>query len=309
MKNKSIYKGMGQFRFYLFPAMVLLVASGACYSEVCTSPCCAATDYKFNPLLGVRTSITDYAQVEEAGFDYIEEGVHKWLIPDKSDEEFAKNFANFKKSSLPIRACNGFLPTELKSVGPDADHDGILKFAEVAFKRAKKVGVTRFVFGSGGSRKIPEGFSREKAKQQFVDLLKRMGPIARKYDVVICIEPLNKKECNLINYVKQGTEIVRLVNDDNVKVLADFYHMALEDEGPESIIDAGEHLYHCHIAEEEGRMWPGFGKQDFRPYFVALKEIKYEGGISLECKMKDAENDTPAAYKYLKAQIASVNGE
>ena len=79
----------------------------------------------FKPKLGVCTSIMNHEIVAAAGFDYIEEGVRRFLIPDKSEEEFHKNMEILKESKIPIRACNGFLPGSLKSTGPDIKHDEI----------------------------------------------------------------------------------------------------------------------------------------------------------------------------------------
>ncbi len=52
------------------------------------------------------------------------------------------------------------------------------------------------IFGSGGSRKLRDGWPVEKANVQFVALLKKMGPIAQKYGVTVALEQLNSGECN-----------------------------------------------------------------------------------------------------------------
>jgi len=155
----------------------------------------------FSPKLGVCTSIKNHEIVAEAGFDYIEEGVRRFLIPTKSEEEFEKNLAILKESTIPIIACNGFLPGSLKSTGSDIHHEEILMFAETAFRRAEIAGIKIIVFGSSGSREIPEGFDRYIAHEQFVNLLSRMGPIAEKHNVTVVIEPLRLGECNFINRV------------------------------------------------------------------------------------------------------------
>ena len=58
-------------------------------------------------------------------------------------------------------------------------HDDILKFGETAFRRAQMAGVKTIVFGSGGARAIPDGFSREEAKQQFISICKQLAPFAK----------------------------------------------------------------------------------------------------------------------------------
>ena len=134
-----------------------------------------------------------------------------------------------------------------------------------------------------------------------------MGPVAQKHNVVVVIEPLNKKESNIVNTVSEGAEIARAVNHPNIKLLADFYHMALENEGPQALIDAGALIKHCHIAEKERRTTPGVHSDDFTGYFKALKEINYTGAISVECRWSDFEKQIPESIAYLKEQISLVN--
>lgn len=285
----------------LLTAVVLLVSS-----------CCPVFRHShpakpFGPAIGVCTSVSKGGTLNAAGYEYVEEGVQRFLIPNQPEEKFLENYRKLQAAPLPILACNGFLPGSLKSVGPDPKHDEILTFAETAFRRAKISGIKFIVFGSSGSRSIPKGFDVPKAKQQFVSLLKRMGPIAGKYGVVVVIEPLNRSETNFINSLADGAEIVRLVDHPNVKLLADIYHMLRENEPANEIIKAGEYLRHCHIAENKDRGAPGAANEDFTPYFAALKQIGYTGAISVECRWRNFDEETPVVIDYLKQQIAIVN--
>jgi sugar phosphate isomerase/epimerase len=266
---------------------------------------CSSDKAVFAPKLGVCTSIDNANLLKESGYDYTEEAVGRFLIPPESEEKFSEKFSRFQNSEFPILACNSFLPGSLKSTGPETKHDQIIAFADTAFQRANKTGIKYIVFGSSGSRNVPDGFDKTTARQQFIELLKRMGPIAQKHDVVVVIEPLNKKESNIINSVYEGAQIARAVDHPNIKLLADFYHMAVEDEGPQALIEAGPLIKHCHIAEEEGRTAPGVNGDDFTGYFKALKQIGYTGAISIEGRWKAEQ--LPQALAYLKKQIAIVN--
>lgn len=230
--------------------------------------------------------------------------MQKFLVPLESDEKFAENLEQIRNSGFVAYSCNGFLPETLKAVGTQTNHDEILAYAETAFRRAQQAGIKRIAFGSSGSRKIPDGFDESKAHEQFVELLKKLGPIASKYDVVVVIEPLNSKECNLVNTVAEATDIAKQVNHPNIQVLADFYHMMRENESPQSIINAGKMLQHCHIAEKEKRTYPGAEGDDFTPYFKALLQINYAGGISIEGGWGDSLRDNlPAALQTMKTQM------
>ena len=52
------------------------------------------------------------------------------------------------------------------------------------------------MFGSGGARRVPEGFPKEDAFEQFVEFGKRIAPEARAHGLTIAIEPLCRDETN-----------------------------------------------------------------------------------------------------------------
>lgn len=261
---------------------------------------------KFLDRIGISTGIANNEILAAAGYSFVEENVKNFLCPLEADSVFEQKLALLKASKLPVEACNSFLPGNLKAVGPAPLHDDILKFAETAFRRAKMAGVKTIVFGSGGARSIPEGFSHDEAKNQFISLCKKLAPVANKYDVIISLEPLNKKECNFINSVAEGGEIVEAVNHKNFRLLADLYHMLMDNESPANITKYGHLLFHTHLAEKNGRTAPGVNNEDFTPFFKALKEVNYKGRMTIECSWKNLEEQAPNALKVMRGQIASV---
>ena len=261
------------------------------------------TRNNFNPQIGVCTNMNNAVMLSSQGFSYIEESVGNLLMPTKSDEEFRVNLEKSKSTPIPVIACNGFLPSNLKSVGPSAVHDQILKYAEVAFKRAQQVGVKHIVFGSGGSRSIPEGFSKDSAFIQFIRLCKDLGPIAAKYQVILVIEPLNTSEVNFINSVAEGAKIVEATNHPNVKLLADIYHMLRENESPDEIIKYGHLIKHAHVAENNGRAVPGTHNENLSIYYKAFKKIGYKGKISIEGRWENMEMQGRKSIEVMRSQF------
>ena len=250
--------------------------------------------------LGVCTPVENIALLKRYNYVFIQPGVQDFLNPkDPAVPDLQIDF--------PVYACNGFLPAELKAVGPDADHAGIIHYAERAFARAQQAEVGVIVFGSGNSRRIPPGFDRQEAEQQFVDLCIALADLAAGYEVVICLENLNSGETNLVNTVSEALAIARRVDRSNFKLLVDIFHMLREGESPSSIIAAGrEYVCHIDIAEVEGRTAPGVAGDDFRPYLRALRDISYSGKIALECGFTDMETELPAAMKELQHQINTL---
>jgi len=256
--------------------------------------------------LGVCTSYDKADLLKSWGYSFVEENVGRFLIPDAGDNQYAKNVEELHTHKFPIRSYVSFFPGDLKSVGKDTHHEAILKRADLAFQRAKECGSQNIVFGSGGSRRVPEGFDREQAKLQHIELSKKMAQLTDKYGITIAIEPLNRSETNFINSLAEGVEIIEAVNHPRFRLLCDIYHMAKDDEGPDQIIKFGQYITHCHIAEKKNRTAPGVEGDDFRPYLRALKKIKYKGGLSLECRWKDFDNEAKQGVVALQKQLVLV---
>lgn len=235
--------------------------------------------------LGIAASVDRAAELKEAGAQFLVESVPGFLVPDKADDVFAKNLEKLASCPLPILACNSFIrPAHLRCVGADANHDQVLDWATVVFRRLQQAKGKMIVFGSGGSRQLRDGWPKEKADEQFVALLKRMGPIAREHGVTVVVEQLQQRECNYITRIREGAALIRAAGHPNVRLLADFYHMANMGDSPADLASAMDVIVHVEIAEKEKRTVPGVAGDDFRPYFDVLGEHGYTGAVSIEGK-------------------------
>jgi sugar phosphate isomerase/epimerase len=188
----------------------------------------------------------------------------------------------------------------LLCVGPKANHDEVIKQVTVSIRRAGKAGVKTIVFGSSGSRKVPAGWDAGQALDQFVAVLKRMGPIAGDHGVTIAIEPLNAKECNFINRIGEVAEAARRADHPAIRGVADLYHMILGGDTPEDLQKALPFVHHVEIAEPQGRTLPPKNGQDFRAFFRVLHAAKFQGTLSMEGRWADA--DVAPAFAELRKQ-------
>ena len=257
------------------------------------------------PSVGVCGQYKAISQIANWGIDYVEESVKEFLSPVNGEEQFSPPPAKQRKI-LPIPVLNLFLPKKIRSIGRDVDIDKLKKYSEVAFKRASQINTKVIVFGSGGSRQIDSDISRSSAEKQFVEVLRLIGGLASNYGLVIVVEPLNKAECNFINTVGEGIELVKEVEHPNIRLLADFYHMFQEDESPEILRKSGGLIKHVHVAEKDRRTAPGIKGDDFRKYINELLSISYEGAYSLECKWQDFKIELTRGVLELRRQINSL---
>jgi sugar phosphate isomerase/epimerase len=246
--------------------------------------------------VGICTGIVHADTLKAAGADYLEEHVQNLLKPEQPD------FA-FLPVALPVRAANCFLPNALKCVGPAVDTDRLVRYAGVAFQRAQQTGIATVGFGCSKSRQIPDGFPKAKAEEQFVALLRALGPIAGRHGVTLVVEPLNRAECNFINSVPEAAVLAAAARHPNIAVLADFYHMCHDGQTPDDIRQHGTWLRHVHIAEKENRTAPGMAGDDFRPFLKALKQVNYRHAISIEANWGDLPAEAGQAVAELRRQI------
>lgn len=248
--------------------------------------------------LGCCADIEQASAVHATGFDFIECTVVS-LKPEKSNEEFAKVLREFQDSGVPVKTFNVFLPGDLKVVGETVDLDRIKSYLEKALSRVKQIGADTVVFGSGGARSFPEGFPRQRAEEQVLQFLNLAADYAEPLGITIVIEPLNRKESNIINSVPEAVDFAEKVNRKPIQVLADFYHMDEEDEPLENIVSCKEYVKHIHVADT-GRLAPGTGNYPYSEFVDCLKKADYDGRISIECKWNDFENEVVQAIKYLE---------
>ncbi len=252
---------------------------------------------------GCCASIDNAEAVYRAGFDYLEAGVTS-LMPDEDDMAFASVLEKFQASPLPINAFNLFLPRDLKIVGPEIDQARVQQYVSRALARIQAVGATIAVIGSGRSRNVPDGFPRNQAVDQIVDFLQLVADAADQTDVTIAIEPLNHNESNIINSVADGVALSQQVKRPSIQVLADFYHMDEENEPLDTLTANQDWLAHVHVADSN-RLAPGTGTYPYAGFVYQLRQAKYQGMVSVECRWNDFEAEAPGAVEYLRQVFAS----
>lgn len=255
--------------------------------------------------IGVCTSPDAIAEPVD-GLDFVEGTVGDLLCPREPDEAFERRLAAIEACPVPVEAVNCFIPGDLKTTGPEVNIPAVDEYVATALARAQRAGIATIVFGSGGSRGVPDGWNMDEARGQLVEHLKRWGTGAAEAGVVIALEPLHAAECNIVTTVGEGADVVRRVGHPNVRLLADTYHMLRQGDPPEAVADAGGLIVHVHCAEGEGRGPLGTVGEDQRPFFRALIGAGYDGRISIEARWEDFAAQLPNAVKALREQIETA---
>ena len=134
-------------------------------------------------------------------------------------------------------------------------------------------------------------------------ILTDLADFAQEKGADVIIEPLNRYEqwwpCSL----QHGIDICEDVGKPGVSMMADFFHMNIEDaDFGEGIRKAGKLVKNVHLADSQ-RLMPGYGHTDFKPGFAALKEIGYDYYMAFECGVPgDPFEEFPKAMDYVREE-------
>lgn len=252
--------------------------------------------------IGYCTPVRNVEAAKAAGFDYVELGTTE--IATMSDADFERTAEQIARVGVTVPVTNLFLPATLKVTGPEVDREQQALYVKKAFDRLARLGTRLVVFGSGGARRVPDGFPRERAFDQLVDFGKRAAAEARAHGITIAVEPLRREETNIINSAAEGLALVEAIHDPNFELMIDFYHLASEREDPAIVVRAKDHLRHIHMANPRGRVFPQeWGEYDYAPFFAKLREIGYSGRISVEASASDFQRDAPKAIALLRRAL------
>ncbi len=259
------------------------------------------------PSVGIVENVESDSVLAAAGYSCLVVSISKYISPRSvSEEAFQKNVAFFRQMKLPVYAVNLFIPGDLKLVGPKVDEKAILAYVDSILYRLSQTDIRMIVWGSGGARRIPDGFDKEIATRQMIDIGKKIAAVAARYQIVIALENLNSTETNFINTVEEALYIVKKVHHPNLRLDADIYHMLKEGESPDILKKTKRYLAHVEIAEKEQRTAPGVTGADFRPYLRALHKIGYHQKIGVEGRWKNVSDIAVPALQYLQHQIDEV---
>jgi sugar phosphate isomerase/epimerase len=238
----------------------------------------------------------------DAGYDYVELGVGI-TAPEQPESFFERLLGVLDDAPLKAEAFSSFVPPWIKVVGPEADWHRIEEYVRVAVDRVSGAGGERIVFGSGGARSCPEGYPLSQARADLLRFAHLAGDYCQAHGIVLCLEPLNSTETNMLTQVSEAAALAREVGRPCVQVLADCFHMNMEQEPYANIVAAGDLLQHIHVADR-GRRYPADFGYDIDGFFAALRQAGYDGRVSIEANFADLATEAPAGLARLRRAAA-----
>lgn len=246
------------------------------------------------------------------GFDYVE--CNFSALSDATADEITAFRALTEEIGLPCEAANVFFKGNIRLTGPEVDYSVIESYLAPAMEKARRAGISRVVFGSGGARKVPDGFPMDEAYGQLTDICRTIiAPLAQANGIVIAIEELNRGETNIVNTLADGMRIVGGAHHPHIALLIDLYHIALENDPLEQIPSLNGAIQHLHIANPYNKRYiPRSNDTErslnlYRQFFTMLKMAGYDQRISIEAGTEsDFETEAADALKLMKEMWKSI---
>jgi sugar phosphate isomerase/epimerase len=127
-----------------------------------------------------------------------------------------------------------------------------------------------------------DGVDQPTALAFLAEALEELGEYARQYNVPLIFEPINRYESNLINTIDAGLKLIEPLATNNVRLLADLFHMNIEEtDSAAALRVGGKRIGHVHFVDSNRRP-AGMGHIDYRPIVETLNSIGYNGFASAE---------------------------
>ena len=147
--------------------------------------------------------------------------------------------------------------------------------------------------------RIEGAVSRTQAVEWLREALEDLGEHAAQRQQPLLFEPLNRYETNLCNSVGDAVALLKTLRTQNIKILADLFHMNIEEASIAAALRAaGPFIGHVHFADSNRRAI-GFGHTEMGSVMKTLRDIGYAGYLSAEIlPLPDSE---AAAHQTIEA--------
>lgn len=212
------------------------------------------------------------------GFDGIE------VFPTSADgfprEELATLLSETGLHLAAMGTGAGWLRQRLSLCDPDAEvRSRAIRFIAGIIDVAGAFGAPAIV---GSMQGRAGGGDRSDACSMLADGLGQLSAVAARHGQVLLYEPLNRYETDLFCRQADAADFLRSQGLDDVRLLADLFHMNIEEvDLADTIRAAGGAIGHVHFADSNRRAM-GLGHTPASPVVAALRAIGYEGWLSAE---------------------------
>lgn len=150
---------------------------------------------------------------------------------------------------------------------------------------------------------VAYGTNQSEAWNYTLESLREVGKYALKYEVNVMIEP-TPQDSNLVETADDALLLREQVDLPNIFVMFDTAHAFYRNEVPSDYIyKIDRYLKHIHVTDYN-RKAPGTAGCDFVPIMQALKDINYDGYITMETgfenRSQNPDSEARLSLEHLK---------
>ena len=232
----------------------------------------------FNTMIWVGNSLAERCErLKRYGYDGGE------FAFGLEDINFSEARTELEKRNLKAASVGCQYPPGLDLSSADIEtRRRTIEYSKECIRAAQEVGAEVVNSSPTAGLKIAPEVDEKDEWNWGVESLREIGEYAGEKGVRLAIEAWNRYETYMLLTAQDVLRMVQTIDLENVGGMLDTFHMNIEDASlPESMRLAGEHLNHVHFADSN-RAAPGQGHLDFPPILQALKDIGYEGFVTLE---------------------------
>lgn len=133
-----------------------------------------------------------------------------------------------------------------------------------------------------------DAYSPEEQDAHAVEMLRKAADAVAPIGGTVLLEPVSGAEGYPLKTAADALAVIEQVGRDNVKLLADLFHLAANGDDVAKVIEehAGE-FGHVQIADFPGRGAPGTADLPLGQWIECSRELGYEGWVGLEYKQAD----------------------
>jgi sugar phosphate isomerase/epimerase len=247
--------------------------------------------------IGFTAPIEMSDTLAEAGYDYIEPLIARFGLSDRASLEAAKEAVS--RASLPTLTFGLFFPSDARLVGPEVDARAVKAYLARVAELMSHAQAQVAVLGSAAARNVPDGFDRARAEDQLVEAFSWAADAFEGSGTTIAIEPQRSQETNIIRSLPEAVSFAERVNRNEIRIMADSYHMDEEQEPLEHLRTYAEWIVHVQLADT-GRGRPGTGSFDYETFFGHLKATGYAGHLAIEIPGSFDVPELRDSYQFLQ---------
>lgn len=244
---------------------------------------------------------TSFQKLAECGYEGAELMV---CDPVQIDAEMVKELSAKYHLEVPM-VCTGevFGQDGLCFSDPDdAKRDEAIKRAKDAVDLAARLGAQINVGRLRGGRMF--GYDDGLCIARSNSALKEVAAYAGSKGVIMAVEPVNPIASNYVNTTQEGLELLKVIDEPACRLMLDSNHMFISDKDMiQSVYDAKGQFTYVHMVDSN-RLYPGNCKLDFPAFVKALKDVGYDGWLSVEVFQRPNQDVAlKKSYEYLKPII------